>query len=76
MATPEGFPPEVPFSLTCEECDGGMEIGSYEEAVEQGWTGIEYTPEQMLANFLGLCPECRQRLEFEERARSQRPSTE
>lgn len=70
MALPEGIPPDVPFSLTCEGCDGGMEIGSYDEAIEAGWTDITYAPEQLMANFLGLCPECRQRQEEEERARA------
>lgn len=67
MTWPERIPSGVPFSLTCEQCDAGMEIGSYEEAIEQGWTDIVYAPEQLMANFLGLCPECRQRLEMEER---------
>ncbi len=76
MALPEGIPPDVPFSLTCEGCDGGMEVGSYEEAISTGWTDISYTPEQLMANFLGLCPQCRQRQEEEERVRAKRPSTE
>ena len=76
MALPQGIPPGVPFSLTCEGCDCGMEIGSYEEAIDAGWTDISYAPEQLMANFLGLCPECRQRQEEEERVRTKRPSSE
>jgi hypothetical protein len=71
---PSDIPPDVPFSLTCESCDGGMEIGSYEEAISAGWTDICYAPDLPMANFLGLCPECRTRQEEEERARSKRPS--
>ena len=68
------FPADVPFSLSCESCDGGMEISSYEEAIAAGWTDICYAPELSMANYLGLCPECRQRQEDEERGRSGRPS--
>jgi len=68
------IPADVPFSLACECCDGGMEIGSFEEAMSAGWTDICYAPDLPTANFLGLCPECRKRLEEEERARNERPS--
>lgn len=76
MAWPDDAPLDVPFSLACEACDGGMEIGSYEEALAAGWTGICYAPDLPMANFLGLCPECRRHEEEEERARAKRPSTE
>jgi hypothetical protein len=58
MTLPADLPPDVPFSLTCEQCDAGMEIGSYEEAVAAGWTDIEYAPDYLMANFVGLCPGC------------------
>jgi len=61
------IPADVPFSLVCEGCDGGMEIGSYEEALRAGWTDITYAPDLPMANFLGLCPECRQWRDDEER---------
>jgi hypothetical protein len=48
----------IPFSLICTECDAGMEIRSYEQAVAEGWTNIEYAPDLPMANYLGLCPEC------------------
>ena len=73
---PKDIPPDVPFSLTCESCDAGMEIGSYDEAIAAGWTDICYDPDQLMANFLGQCPECRQRQEEEERQRAKRPSSE
>lgn len=66
MSLPEGASPSVPFSLACEGCDGGMEIGSYEEALASGWTEIVFAPEQLMANYLGLCPECRRRQEEEQ----------
>ena len=50
---------DVPFSLTCAHCDAGMEIGTYEEAVAQGWSEITYAPDLPMANFVGLCPVCR-----------------
>ena len=49
----------VPFSLVCVNCDAGSEIASIEEAVAEGWTGIEFDPDLPMANFVGLCPDCR-----------------
>lgn len=66
MSLPEGAFPSVPFSLACEGCDGGMEIGTYEEAVAGGWTEIVFAPNLLTANYLGLCPECRRREEEEQ----------
>lgn len=57
----DAIPKEVPFSLVCEQCDAGMEIGSYEEALAQGWHFIQYAPDLPMANFVGLCPDCRRR---------------
>jgi hypothetical protein len=56
---------EVPFSLVCERCDAGMDIGSYEEAEAQGWHFVQYAPDLPMANYVGLCPTCR-RAEEEE----------
>ena len=49
------------FSLTCWECDAGLGIASAEEAIAEGWSEIESSPELLEANFCGLCPDCRQR---------------
>jgi hypothetical protein len=75
MTQPSDFPADVPFSLTCESCDSGMEIGTYEEAMSAGWGDISYAPELSMANFIGQCPECRRR-EEEERARRNRLSSQ
>lgn len=53
------IPRDVPFSLVCAECDAGMEIETYEQAVAQGWTDITFEPDYPAANFIGLCPDCR-----------------
>lgn len=50
---------DVPFSLVCMDCDAGMEIGSYAEAVAQGWTDICFAADLPMANYVGLCPACR-----------------
>ena len=73
---PNDAPADVPFSLACEGCDGGMEIESYEQSLAVGWTEIRYTPDLPMANFLGLCPECRQKQEAEERKRTRRSAPE
>ena len=58
MSSSADFPPDVPFSLVCEYCDAGMEIGSLEEAIAAGWTDIEFVPDCPMANFIGTCPGC------------------
>ena len=54
----EAIPRDVPFSLSCTECDGDSPH-SYNDAVKDGWTQIVYFPEGSSENFLGLCPDCR-----------------
>ncbi len=55
--SPNGIPLDVGFSLTCSECNNdGPE--SYDEAIAEGWTGIEYVPHLSSENFLGSCPIC------------------
>lgn len=57
------IPPDVAFSLVCERCDAGTEIETYEDALNCGWSDISYEPDCPMANFIGLCPDCRQREE-------------
>jgi hypothetical protein len=52
--------PGVPFSLVCENCDNGLHIDSYEQAIAEGWTDICYSPDTPMANYVGLCPDCRE----------------
>jgi len=52
-------PNDVPFSLVCINCDAGSHLHSVEGAVTEGWTDIEFAPDLPMANWLGLCPECR-----------------
>lgn len=59
------LPDDVPFSLTCSECDAGMEVTSHSEAIALGWLDIVFAPDLPMANFLGLCPECRRQAEAE-----------
>lgn len=58
MRSNKHIPHDVPFSLTCAECDAGTEIASFEEAAAAGWTEIDYAPDLPMANFVGLCPQC------------------
>ena len=53
--------PEPPFSLTCWYCDAGQGIASEEAAMDEGWIEIEPAPQLLQANFLGVCPACRER---------------
>jgi len=57
LESPNGIPQDVGFSLTCSECNNeGPE--SYDEAIAEGWAGIEYVPHLSSENFLGSCPTC------------------
>jgi hypothetical protein len=51
---------DVCFSLVCLHCDAGMHIESHDQAVCEGWTDIDYAPELPMANYTGLCPDCRE----------------
>ena len=50
---------DVPFSLVCETCDAGRELGSYQEANADGWSDITRALDLPMANYVGLCPACR-----------------
>ena len=57
LESPNRIPQDVGFSLTCGECNNeGPD--SYDEAIAEGWTGIEYVPHLASENFLGRCPIC------------------
>jgi hypothetical protein len=53
----------VHFSLVCIHCDAGMGVESEDQAVADGWTDIDYAPGLPMANFVGLCPDCREAFE-------------
>jgi hypothetical protein len=57
MTEPVYLSDEVPFSLSCYDCDCDSPH-CYDEAVHAGWTQIQYTPDGLGENYLGLCPEC------------------
>lgn len=52
---------DVTFTLTCSDCDAGMNIESEEQALAEGWTGIDYAPELPMANYCGHCPDCQEK---------------
>jgi hypothetical protein len=54
---------DVPFSLVCRECDAGMDIKDHAQAAANGWTEIDYAPDLPMANYVGLCPDCREQFE-------------
>lgn len=54
---------DVPFSLVCSECDAGMNIDSHDQGAAEGWTDINYAPDLPMANYVGLCPDCREAYE-------------
>lgn len=56
LANPNGIPKDVPFSLTCFDCDADGPA-SFGAAVSEGWTDIEFRPESAAENFLGSCPD-------------------
>ena len=54
---------DVPFSLVCSECDAGSHVENWEQAVAEGWSDIDYAPSLPMANYIGLCPECRETID-------------
>jgi hypothetical protein len=40
-----------------------MHIRNYEQAMAEGWSDIDYAPDLPMANYLGLCPDCREEFE-------------
>ena len=51
---------EAPFSLRCYECDAdGTDTRA--EAEGEGWTEIEFAPDDPSACYLGICPQCKAR---------------
>lgn len=60
LDSPNQIPSGVPFTLTCATCNNeGPD--TYAEAIDEGWTRIEYFPDGDSENFLGECPVCRER---------------
>jgi hypothetical protein len=48
---------DLPFSLTCIDCDRGDGIDTLEQAMLSGWHAIR-EDDGMSWNYLGWCPEC------------------
>ena len=57
MSEPLFLSDDVPFTLSCFDCDCESPE-SYDEAVRTGWTLIQFTPDGVAENYLGLCPVC------------------
>jgi hypothetical protein len=55
------------FSLVCEICDAGDDMLNEVDARAAGWTAIEHCTDLPMANYLGLCPDCRREQELTER---------
>ena len=56
-------PADICFSLVCTECDAGLNVADYAQAMAEGWSEIDYVPNLPMANFVGLCPNCREGIE-------------
>ena len=61
MRNPSRIVDRVAFSLVCSECDAGSDIESLDHAAAEGWSEIDYAPDLPMANYVGLCPDCRER---------------
>ena len=59
LSVPDGIPGDVPFTLSCFDCDADGPP-EFEAAVAEGWRNIEYVPNALSSNFLGCCPEHRE----------------
>ena len=55
-----------PFTnIQCTYCDAGDDIASLEQAVDEGWAGIDFAVDYPHPSHIGTCSDCR-RLEDEE----------
>jgi len=45
------------FSISCRYCDAGCGLTA-NEAIGECWMEIEFFPEGIAENFLGICPDC------------------
>lgn len=50
---------ECTFSLMCSECDAGMDVVSYEQAMLRGWSDMMPDDHGMSWTWLGTCPDCK-----------------
>ncbi len=57
LDNPRRIPADVPFRLTCCDCNKVGPV-SEEEARHEGWRDIRYEPTSMSEHFLGRCPIC------------------
>lgn len=48
---------DLPFSISCRYCDAGSGLTA-DDAVAECWMEIEFFPDGIAENFLGVCPEC------------------
>jgi len=57
LKSPSQIPRHIPFTLNCSMCNNeGPD--TFAEAIEEGWTCIEYDPAGLSSNFLGECRFC------------------
>ena len=54
---PNGIPQNIPFSLSCATCDRDGP-GTFADAASLGWHRVQYLPNAISTNFLGICPSC------------------
>jgi hypothetical protein len=52
-------PSDVVFSIVCQRCDADSHLTCHEQAIAEGWFWIAYAPDLPIANFVGLCPDCK-----------------
>lgn len=60
MYAQQQYSVDAPFLLVCRECGAEANDESHDQAMVEGWTEIDYSPHMLAANFIGLCPECRE----------------
>ena len=48
---------DVPFTLSCCDCDCESPA-SFDAAVAAGWILIQFDPDGLSENYVGLCPQC------------------
>lgn len=50
-------------TMECQDCIESYHDSGIASAIRDGWAEIEWLPESPRANYLGICPECKNQVE-------------
>ena len=54
---------QLPLSIECFQCETANILEGLEQACAEGWSEIDYDKGRSKAEYVGLCPNCRETFE-------------